>query len=101
MWEEPRGKFNKTKVHGCIGTILSGWFRTDLLSLWIKVAALHDSNSRFEILTLDDPKKVRNVLDPNNKLVDRLNIFSVHSEEIPIAIRDHDISIMFFTSLKF
>lgn len=90
-------KFNKTKVHGCIGTILSGWFRTDLLSLWIKVAALHDSNSRFEILTLDDPKKVRNVLDPNNKLVDRLNIFSVHSEEIPIAIRDHDISIMFFT----
>jgi len=90
-------KFNKINVHGCIGTILSGWFRTDLLSRWIKIAASRDGNSHFEILTFDNPIKVRNIIDPNNKLIDRLNIFSVHSEEIPSTIRDHDISIMFFT----
>ena len=85
------------KIYGCMGTILSGWFRTDLLSGWIRVAALQDPKCRFEVLTRDDATKVRKILDPANELVERLSIKSVLSEDIPDAIRVHGISLMFFT----
>ena len=89
--------YHNPKIYGCIGTILSGWFRTDLLSSWIRFAALRDPKSRFEILTRDDTTKVRKILDPANEFIERLSIKSVLSEDIPDAIRVHGISLMFFT----
>lgn len=89
--------YHNPKIYGCIGTILSGWFRTDLLSSWIRVAALRDPKSRFEILTRDDATKVRKILDPTNEFIERLSIKSVLSKNIPDAIRVHGISLMFFT----
>ena len=89
--------YHNPKTYGCIGTILSGWFRTDLLSSWIRIAALRDPKSRFEILTRDDAKKVRKILDPANEFIERLSITSVLSENMSNAIRAHDISLMFFT----
>tara|TARA_R100000789_G_scaffold42239_1_gene43887 strand:+ start:8419 stop:9627 length:1209 start_codon:yes stop_codon:yes gene_type:complete len=85
-------------VYGCIGTVLSGWFRTDWLSNWIYVVAAHDPSTRFEIVTRDDKSRVRAALDPENKLKERLHIGQSSSEEMPDAVRRQDLSTMFFTS---
>lgn len=77
--------------------MLSGWFRTDWLASWLVVAATRDAQARFEILTRDDAEQVRRVLDPNGLLGQRLTIPLKAPEEMPEAIRAHDLSIMFFT----
>ena len=85
-------------LSGCIGTVLSGWFRTDWLSSWIHVVAARDPSTRFEIVTRDDKSRVRATLDPENKLKERLDIGPSSSEEMPSAVRRQDLSTMFFTS---
>lgn len=84
-------------VHGCIGTVLSGWFRTDWLSGWMRVAAARDPDALFEIVTRDDAARLRATLDPTNELAGRLSIGLRPSEEMPDAVRGHDLSVMFFT----
>lgn len=88
----------EARIHGCIGTVLSGWFRIDWLASWIKVAASRDKQAFFEIVTRDDPIKVREFLDPEGDLGARLVIGPRSSNEMPDAIREHDMSVMFFTS---
>lgn len=85
-------------VHGCIGTILSGWFRTDWLASWMRVVAGRDPATEFEVVTRDDASRVRATLDPVNELGGRLNIGPRPSEDMPDAVRGHDVSVMFFTS---
>ncbi|MFN3661816.1 glycosyltransferase [Yoonia sp.] len=83
-------------VHGCIGTVLSGWFRTDWLAAWLRVAAARDPDARFEIVTRDDAARVRAVLDPDSELTSRLHIGPRRSEDMPDAVRGHDLSVMFY-----
>jgi len=83
-------------VHGCIGTILSGWFRTDWLAAWLSAVAQNDTDARFEIVTRDDADRVRVALDPMNKFGDRLTIGPRPSEEMPAAVRGHDLTVMFY-----
>ncbi|WFM69994.1 glycosyltransferase [Halomonas sp. CKK8] len=83
-------------VHGCIGTVLSGWFRTDWLASWLAVAAKRDAQARFEIVTRDDAKQVRQSLDPERQLGERLTIGPRAPEAMPEAVRGHDHSIMFY-----
>lgn len=83
-------------VHGCIGTILSGWFRTDWLAAWLSTVAEADLDARFDIVTRDDAERVRAALDPMNLLGDRLTIGPRPSEEMPDAVRGHDLSVMFY-----
>jgi len=83
-------------VHGCIGTILSGWFRTDWLAAWLSTAAMDDPDARFDIVTRDDADRVRAALDPQGALGDRLSIGSRPTEEMPEAVRKHDLSVMFY-----
>ena len=83
-------------VHGCIGTILSGWFRTDWLAAWLSAVAQDDTDARFEIVTRDDADRVRVALDPMNKFGDRLTIGPRPSEEMPAAVRGHDLTVMFY-----
>ena len=84
-------------VHGCIGTLLSGWFKIDWLRAWIETVAAHDPAARFEILTRDDPQTVRSNLDPDQQLGDKLTISSRNPSEMPEAIRQHTASIMFYS----
>lgn len=84
-------------VHGCIGTVLSGWFRTDWLARWMGVAAARDPDARFEIVTRDDAERVREALDPTNELAGRLTIGPRPSDDMPDAVRGQDLSVMFFT----
>jgi glycosyltransferase involved in cell wall biosynthesis len=83
-------------VHGCIGTILSGWFRTDWLAAWLSAVAQDDTDARFDIVTRDDADRVRVALDPMNKFGDRLMIGPRPSEEMPAAVRGHDLTVMFY-----
>lgn len=83
-------------VHGCIGTVLSGWFRTDWLAAWISVTATKDTTARFEIVTRDNQAEVRAAVDPDGKLDDRLAIGSRKPQEMAQAIRDHDLSVIFY-----
>jgi glycosyltransferase involved in cell wall biosynthesis len=89
-------KHDGPNVHGCIGTVLSGWFRTDLLSNWMNVVAVRDPNARFEIVTRDDALHVRKALDPMNNLAERLSIGSQPPKDMPEALHSHDLSVMFF-----
>lgn len=90
--ERPEG----SRVHGCIGTVLSGWFRTDWLASWLSVAAKRDAQVRFEIVTRDDAQQVRQALDPDGQLGQRLTIGPRAPEKMPEAVRAHDLSIMFY-----
>lgn len=84
-------------VHGCIGTVLSGWFRTDWLANWMRIAAARDPDARFEIVTRDDAIRVRATLDPESELAGRLSIGPRPSENMPDAVCGQDLSVMFFT----
>jgi glycosyltransferase involved in cell wall biosynthesis len=83
-------------VHGCIGTILSGWFRTDWLAAWLSAVAIDDLDARFDIVTRDDADRVRAALDPKGTFGDRLSIGPRPTEEMPDAVRNHDLSVMFY-----
>jgi glycosyltransferase involved in cell wall biosynthesis len=91
------GKRSGGTVHGCIGTILSGWFRSDWLANWMRVAAARDPEARFEIVTRDNAKHVISALDPRHKLAGRLSVGRLPSENMPDALRGQDLSVMFFT----
>lgn len=86
----------ETEIHGCIGTITSGWFRTDWLSAWFKEALILNKNAKFEIVTQDNTKVVRDMIDPNNELNYRLTISSKSPEQMPDVLRKHNLSIMFY-----
>lgn len=85
------------RVHGCIGTITSGWFRAEWLAAWFARVAMRDQSALFEIVTRDDPVKVRSLVDPSGALSGRLSISARRPQEMPLAICRHDLSIMFFT----
>ncbi|HZF45888.1 MAG TPA: glycosyltransferase [Sphingomonadaceae bacterium] len=84
------------RVHGCIGTILSGWFRADWLATWFAGVAGEDADALFEIVTRDDPARVRAAVDPLGALGQRLSIGPRHPREMPDAIRGHHVSVMFY-----
>ncbi len=84
------------RVYGCIGTVLSGWFRTDWLAALFSAAARRDSSAQFEIITRDDPFKVRLAADPEKTLGPRLKIAARRPQEMPEAVRGHDVSVMFY-----
>lgn len=83
-------------VHSCIGTVLSGWFRTDWLAAWLVAAAASDPEARFDIVTRDDPRKVREALDAGGNLKERLTIGPRKPLDMPDAVRGHDLSVMFY-----
>lgn len=84
-------------VHGCIGTVLSGWFRTDWLAAWFGGVAQFDPEATFDIVTRDDAELVRKSIDPNGLLDHRLKIASRQPDEMPDTISRHSVSVMFFT----
>lgn len=84
------------RVYGCIGTVLSGWFRLDWLAAFISAAAARDATAVFDIVTRDDPASVRAALDPDGTLCARLTIGPRASADMPAAVAGHDVSVMFY-----
>ena len=57
---------------------------------------MDNPNARFDIVTRDDANRVREALDPKGALGNRLSIGPRPTEEMPDAVRNHDLSVMFY-----
>lgn len=82
-------------VYGCLGTVLSGWFKLDWLSAFFLAAARHDPKARFELVTRDDPDRACALIDPAGKL-QNLSIFSAPSDRVHDVVQGHTASAMFY-----
>lgn len=85
------------RVIGCLGTVLSGWFRLDWLASFLSVAATQDEEAVFELTTRDDPARVRAALDPEGWLDERLQIAPSAPEDVHKVLQGQIASVMFFT----
>lgn len=83
-------------VFGCIGTVLSGWFRVDWLAAFFKTVARRNSEARFEIITRDSAEAVRTALANHGFVSDRLTVQALDPLEMPAAVRRHTASAMFY-----
>jgi glycosyltransferase involved in cell wall biosynthesis len=85
-----------TWVIGCLGTVLSGWFRLDWLAAFLAVAAKRDRSLRFELTTRDNPTQVRRALGGDADLQQRLSIVSCPSELVHEVLQGQIASVMFY-----
>ena len=93
----PSDQDSPHRVIGCLGTVLSGWFRLDWLAAFLLVAATQDEDAVFELTTRDDPVRVRAALDPDRRFGDRLQIASSAPENVHMVLKKQTASVMFFT----
>lgn len=82
---------------GCIGTVLSGWFRLDWLATFYRVAARRDAKARLEVITRDDHATVGNALAAAGVPIDRVEIYGAAPARMPQIVRRQTASVMFFT----
>jgi glycosyltransferase involved in cell wall biosynthesis len=92
----PASDLPKTLVYGCIGTVMSGWFRLDWLAAFFRASARREPQAQFEVVTRDDADAVRTALDPKARFGERLSIFACPSERVDEAIRCQTASAMFY-----
>ncbi|WP_240497899.1 glycosyltransferase [Thioclava sp. IC9] len=83
---------------GCLGTVLSGWFKLDWLVSFLSVAVERRPNIRIALTTRDDPEEVRAAFRGNEAALERLEIAPSPSEQVPDILRDQTASVMFFTN---
>ncbi|EMB17747.1 glycosyltransferase [Rhodopirellula europaea] len=83
-------------IFSCIGTVLSGWFRTEWLRQFLQVASEQDDSALFEIVTRDDAEQVRHAIDPANTLGARLQIFARTPQDMPRTVQRQTTSVMFY-----
>jgi glycosyltransferase involved in cell wall biosynthesis len=84
------------RVVGCLGTLLSGWFRLDWLAAFFAVAAIRDPNLYFEITTRDDPQQVRDAIGGGIELQSRLSVSACLREFVPDVLQGQIASVMFY-----
>lgn len=84
------------RVFGCLGTVVSGWFRLDWLASFLAVALERDPDIAFELTTRDDPEKVRAALDPEGQSGDRLCIAAAMPKEVPQLLQGQIASVLFY-----
>lgn len=85
------------RVYGCLGTLLSGWFRLDWLAAFIAAAAARDPAARFALTTRDDPAALRAAIDPDGRLGPRLTIAPSAPDRVQEVLWQQTASVMFFT----
>jgi len=84
------------RVYGCLGTVLSGWFRQDWLAAFFQAAARRDPDAAFHIVTRDDPTKVRAAMGGNAAFQNRLQIYSMSPQDVHLAAQRQSVSVMFY-----
>lgn len=82
-------------VLGCLGTLLSGWFRLDWLRVFLQVAAEREPGLRIVLTTRDDPAQLRAALGAD--LAARVEIVSAAPADVPSVLQQQFSSVMFFT----
>lgn len=83
------------RVIGCLGTVMSGWFRLDWLASFLTVAAERDPGLCFELTTRDDPDRIRASLPAD--LHTRLRIGPSAQDKVQEVLHGQIASVMFFT----
>lgn len=81
---------------GCLGTILSGWFRIDWLAAFLEFAAHKDSNITFELTTRDNPEAVRTAIGGDIMLQSRIAILASSSDKVAEILHGQIASVMFY-----
>lgn len=81
---------------GCLGTVLSGWFRIDWLAAFLRIVSTRDPEAQFEITTRDDPAQVREALALDPSIAERVNIAPAMPEEVPAILQKQTASVMFY-----
>lgn len=84
------------KVIGCLGTLMSGWFRLDWLLAFFSVAAKRDPGLHFEITTRDDPRQIRDIFSGSVVPQSRLSISGSYPELVPHILQGQIASVMFY-----
>lgn len=84
------------RVIGCLGTLLSGWFRIDWLRAFFVTAAKRDPRLHFEITTHDDVNRVWNAIGGVGDLQSRLSISASPPELVPLVLQGQIASVMFY-----
>jgi glycosyltransferase involved in cell wall biosynthesis len=84
------------RVYGCHGSILSGWFRADLLSVFLHAVMRRDPGASFQIITRDDPARVRTALGGDKQFHSRLSIFPMPAHKVHEALQRQHVSVMFY-----
>src|SRR5690554_2883912 len=92
----PAASAPENKVIGCLGTVLSGWFKVDWLASFIATAAARDPALRFEITTRDDPDQVAAAIGGGLEEQERLSVAPSPSEQVHDVIQGQMASVMFF-----
>lgn len=90
-------KDRSSRVIGCLGTVLSGWFKLDWLSAFLTAATSRDADLRFVMTTRDDPNEIRDRLAVADATNGRIDIAPCPSELVHDAIQGQMASVMFFT----
>ena len=83
---------------GCHGSILSGWFRPDLLGRCFAHIAAVRPDARFEIVTRENPDDILKALDGAPGFSDRLEIYSSVAGTIHEVLARQDLSVFFYAS---
>lgn len=91
----PRG--DGPALYGCIGTVLSGWFRLDWLAAFLHAAAERDPEARFEIITRDNEVTVRAGIGGDAAFQARLSVYPMPPERVHEAVQKQTALAMFFT----
>ena len=83
-------------VIGCLGTVLSGWFRIDWLAAFFVIGAKRNPSLRFDLTTRDDPEKVRAAIGGDAELQSRLRVASCSSDRVHEVLQGQTASVMFY-----
>jgi glycosyltransferase involved in cell wall biosynthesis len=88
----------RPRIYGCLGTVLSPWFRTDWLGDFFHEIARRDSEARFEIVSRDAPERVREALGLSPDMQNRLSVRSASRSEVPDVIARHSASFVLYSN---
>ena len=81
---------------GCLGTVLSGWFRLDWLVGFFAAAARRDPQLALELTTRDDPGAIRAAFAGDTDAAGKLRIASCPSDKVQEVIQGQIASVMFY-----
>ena len=81
----------------CVGSMLSGWFKINMLKSVVAYMLENYHAVNFEFLTRDSEEELMLEIDPENRWTDRMNVESVLFKDMPKRLAKHDGSVFFFT----
>ena len=84
------------RIIGCLGTVLSGWFRLDWLASFLAVAARRDPDMQFELTTRDDEANIRSAIGGDDAFQGRLHVAPSPSDQVHEVLQGQIASVMFY-----